>query len=168
MADNYLERRMEDYRNGRLSPRSSASSTRRAANQPVALDYMRVYVTAGTSAAGLAVIRHLRQAACKVAFCDTDSRKGPHTAQQTGSQFHPMADGYSDTALTRSIDHVCSRWGGVDMLIDTAGIVSQHIAEMLSERGIAFMSLHIPEGCEQSAALAPHIVSSLADTSTAL
>lgn len=168
MADNYLERRMEDYRNGRLKPRSTKSSTRRATSQTATLNHMRVYVTAGTSTAGIAIIRHLRQAGCRVAFCDTDNHKGSHMAQQTGSQFHSMTGGYNDISLTRSIDHVFTHWGGLDVLIDTADIVSPHIADLLRDRGVALMLLHLPDGCGSASALLPHVIRSLADTSTVL
>lgn len=102
MADNYLERRMEEYRRSQQGA-AVAHSRRHAAGLKagqVAVDYpaVRVLVTDACSEAGRATVAALRRFSCRVAMTDSDSRAGSLLAQQLGAQYHP---GTAPQALAR-------------------------------------------------------------------
>lgn len=120
MADNYLEKRMEEYRAGKLArkPRTVVANSRR---EPSPLEGFRVYVTGGASGIGRAVVEAFRRVGCRVAFCDIDRVKGAATAQATGSQFHPV-DVTDAVALENSVKHVISAWGDIDIIINNVGV----------------------------------------------
>lgn len=88
MADNYLEKRMDDYAKGRLSGRPSA---RRASGLKYPARTVLV-VNAGCDKSR-AVIKTLVDAGCKVAFTARDNKLGAAVAQQCGARFYPMALG---------------------------------------------------------------------------
>lgn len=113
MADNYLEKKLEDYRNGRLQ--SGVNSTYRKPNSQIT---PRAYVAGGCSEAGRSVIAKLRSYGWKVAFCDDNEKAGRDLAQTTGSQFHPIVE-LTESAIEKSLQTVVDRWGGVDYIILT-------------------------------------------------
>ncbi len=117
MADNYLERRMEDYQNGKLATRNRRSGS---INQIKSSDIsaMRIFVTAGTIGIGEKIVEHIAKHGCKVAFCDTDIKAGRQLSQATSSQFHPMSE-IALPHIKKSLDYVAEKWGGVDVVIDT-------------------------------------------------
>lgn len=123
MADNYLEKKMEEHLKGgsqlhrqRLSP-----SGNRPGKLVVDFPPRRVYVTGGASGIGAAIVKAFCDAGCKVAFCDSDRRKGTATAQKCGAQFHPL-DVTDTVALEASIRLVQERWGAIDVMINNVGI----------------------------------------------
>lgn len=118
MADNYLERRMEDYRAGRLGhPASHSRATTLPSPQAEpSLSGARVFIVTRSASASprtAALIRLLRSQGCRVAFTDTDSAAGNRLAQATGAQCHPVDCSDAD-ALDRSRALICRRWGGID------------------------------------------------------
>lgn len=117
MADNYLERRMEDYRSGRLAgnaPRKPSASPS-PASEPLLADARVFIITRSASASPrtAALIRLLRSQGCRVAFTDADSAAGNALAQATGAQCHPV-DCTDPAALDRSRAIIVRRWGGID------------------------------------------------------
>lgn len=135
MADNYLERRMEDYRSGKLSVRSPHHAHGKSHIAGSAdLSGLRVIVTDGLSSPTASyIVNNLLQEGCKVAFMGADSKEGSKLAQASGAQFHPVRDTASADALSAAVSHVTNRWGGVDVIIDLS---FPHFAENTLE-GIA-------------------------------
>lgn len=87
MADNYLEKRMEDYRSGRLpKARTSRSRTRAALEFPA----MRICIL-GITEATTAVITRLVATGCRVAFTAAAGVDGTKTAQTCGGRFYPCS-----------------------------------------------------------------------------
>lgn len=126
MADNWLERRMDDYRAGRLaSPRHK--QTRPAApsdSQTAPLAGARIFIrcrSVTASPAATALVRLLASTGCKVAFTDTDSAAGNSLARATGTQCHPI-DIADEVALKRSLELVNRRWGGIDFTVSQEDI----------------------------------------------
>lgn len=106
MADNYLERRMEEYRSrqgagSRVSHAHPLSSRLKPGQALIEYPAVRVLVTDGTSEAGRAVIDTFRRLNCRVAFTASDGREGAMLAQCTGAQYHP---GTGREALARLAD----------------------------------------------------------------
>lgn len=121
MADNYLERRMEDYRAGRLNAplRRKANPHSAAPTSEAALSSSRVLIlspSASASARVKALIDMLRAAGCRVAFTDSDARGGQALACASGAQCHPI-DFRDEAAMERSREIIIRRWGGIDMTL---------------------------------------------------
>lgn len=129
MADNYLEKRMEDYRAGRQGnayrPKQSPSL------QKSKLPRLRVFVTGGASGIGREIVRAFRQENCQVSFCDIDNRRGTETAQATGAKFYPV-DIADAGRLTACLDSVIADRGDIDVIVNNAGVFSQAPLEELT------------------------------------
>ncbi len=120
MADNYLEKRMEEYRAGKLSSRSHRPIRSISLKRP-SLPPLRVFVTGGACGIGRAIVRAFRDEGCYVAFCDNDLNAGRTTAQSTGAQFYPL-DVTDPDALEGALDNIVSRHGDIDVIINNVGI----------------------------------------------
>lgn len=91
MADNYLERKMEEYRSGKgVTYRHRTTPTgARPGTLNVKFPSRRVLVTGGARGIGRTIVKAFCDAGCRVAFCDIDSKAGAATAQATGRSFIP-------------------------------------------------------------------------------
>lgn len=87
MADNYLERRMEDYRSGRGGSRRLHASSR-SGRLSLPYPHQYVLVLGGDTPAGRAVLEAFSHSGATVAF--TASADGAALAQQTGARYYPM------------------------------------------------------------------------------
>ncbi|MCM1027996.1 MAG: SDR family oxidoreductase [Pseudoflavonifractor sp.] len=122
MADNYLERRMEDYRSGRLRATSRGSKSATATPLPSSVaetlgPSTRILIltrSASASSRARALIGLMRMPGCRVAFTDINSAEGTRLAQATGAQCHPI-DWTDEAALERSRGLIERRWGGIDV-----------------------------------------------------
>ena len=111
MADNYLEKRMEEYRSGRLAVRSRTSSSMRAPrrNDSLTLRYepMTVAVIADVMRPVVAeTIGAFTAVGCRVAFMAADVREGNAVAQRTGARDYPAALG-----LEGMLADMTAHWG---------------------------------------------------------
>lgn len=130
MADNYLERKMEEHRNGaqRKCVHKTASLGSRAGVWEVPFAERRVLVTGTGSALDALVVEQLRSVGCKVAFMGWEKSEGTELARRTGAQYHPTS--YSDAeGLTRSVALVCRAWGDIDVIISTLECLPSPILE---------------------------------------
>lgn len=122
MADNYLERKMEEYRSGKLSgkstPRHRGNTLIPATGYDVKLiGSQRVLVVGDCNdGVGLEILKMYRSLGCKVAFCDVDSKQGTAMAQKLGCRFYPV-----DVASPGKLDWVKGdlqkQWGGIDVIL---------------------------------------------------
>lgn len=122
MADNYLERRMDDYRSGRLNKpvRTAKHNKSASAAEVQPLTGQRVFIkvpSASASPRAIAMITLLRSAGCRVAFTDSDITAGNRLAQSTGAQCHPV-DIADEVAVARSEAALKSHWGDIDITVD--------------------------------------------------
>ena len=133
MADNYIEKKMEDLRSGAASRhqvRRSAvgSSASGAAPGDLTLYFpeMRIFVAGNaTTPLGVAIVRAMREVGCKVAFSGADADRGKAMAQELGTQFHPLsAPGEGSAVLPPSVAYTVRHWRGIDDLIVLGGTVS--------------------------------------------
>lgn len=81
MADNYLEKKMEDYRRG------VAPVHRLRRKRP--LEGVCVYVIGGTKPTGAAIVTLLAAQGARVAFSADDNTGGPSLAQRSGARYYP-------------------------------------------------------------------------------
>lgn len=123
MADNYLERRMEDYRNGKLSSKHmSPAVVKRPSMQ------LRVFVIGGDTELGITYVKNFRKSNWKVAFTDADLKSGRSLAQSTGAQHHPIA---ADNllAIEASVQKIVELWGAIDLVVNCAEILPEEIVK---------------------------------------
>lgn len=125
MADNYLEKRMEEYRAGKLAPKSQRHAAGAAVRKPgdltLSFPQMNALVLADDAGWAGAVCRAFRKADFRVAFCLTDSRNGNRIAQTSGCRFYPH-DPSDSLRLCVTLDDLVERWGGIDVVVDLRGL----------------------------------------------
>lgn len=123
MADNYLERKMEEYRSGKSQQRvvKRTPSGAKPGTINVKFPSRRVFVTGGAKGIGRAIVEAFRNADCRVAFCDNDSKVGTATAQATGAQFYPI-DVTDANALDACVERVIKAWGDIDVIVNNVGV----------------------------------------------
>lgn len=121
MADNYLEKRMDDYRSGKLSPSSRRPAGITSRSVKSAISQLRVLVTGGASGIGLAIVEAFRAEGCRVASIDIESVSGTHTSQANGSRFYCL-DVSDPTTLASAMDDIFARWGDIDVIVNCAGV----------------------------------------------
>jgi len=117
MADNYLEKRMEDLRSGRLA------SEHRSAASPLRKGYLhfpfpprRVLVTGGTAGTFRAIAEAFLKAGCKVAVFGHDREAGDRIAHDLGARFH-CVDLTSVSALKEAFGNLVKAWKDIDIII---------------------------------------------------
>lgn len=124
MADNYLEKKMEEYRSGALSRtnvRRKPISGEQSGSVRMKIDMLRVIVTDGAGEYAPAIIGRLREAGCKVAFRSDDEKGGRALAQKSGARFYPASfTGCVAADLTKV-------WGGVDAVVVTDGVITEGV-----------------------------------------
>lgn len=84
MADNYIEKRMEDYRRGNAGKRT-------AARRGLLFPAVSVFVYPADAAGGDVMLRTLVQAGYKVSFGVLDPSTGPALAAGCGARYYPLA-----------------------------------------------------------------------------
>lgn len=124
MADNYLERKMEEYQASkggkkRVIRRMPTGAPRGTIN--VKFAPCRVYVTGGARGIGREIVETFIKSGCRVAFCDVDDKQGALTAQATGAQFHPV-DVRDVKRLEDSLTRVAEAWGDIDVIVNNVGV----------------------------------------------
>ncbi len=111
MADNYLEKKFEEHLNASSKP----VAKRRVVHERKAL------VTGGAKGIGREIVRSLRVAGHKVAFCDIDEVQGRETALRTGADFYrvDIADAEAYRAFLREL---IAKWGTVEIIVNNAAV----------------------------------------------
>lgn len=118
MADNYLEKKYEEFQAKKTS--SVKSSYGKKKTSPIH-KMRRVFVTGGADGIGKAIVKAFRMAGNRVAFCDRNEISGRETAEKTGTTFYPV-DISDKEALESCIQHLFDDWGDLDIIINNAGI----------------------------------------------
>lgn len=101
MADNYLEKRMDDYARGRVSgPHARRTSGPRPGHAVIKYPPLTVTVLGANTPGADAIVAMFVAAGCKVTFTAADSKRGSEIAQQRGGRFYPggAASAASDMA----------------------------------------------------------------------
>lgn len=134
MADNYIEKKMEELRSGihaarrtsrRTCVRQSSSGTGMPGDLTLRFAELRVFVCGDAATSlGRAVVSALREVGCKVAFSGADSARGTEMSRSLGAQFHPLRNPSDNAALAASARYTISNWRGVDAVIGLGFIPS--------------------------------------------
>jgi NAD(P)-dependent dehydrogenase (short-subunit alcohol dehydrogenase family) len=87
------------------------------------LDGTRVLVTGGTNGLGRAMAEALLDAGASVAVTSRERARAEATAEALGARAVGIGmDVRDERAVSSGIDDVCARLGGIDMLVNNAGI----------------------------------------------
>ncbi|MDE5796165.1 MAG: SDR family NAD(P)-dependent oxidoreductase [Muribaculaceae bacterium] len=132
MADNYLERKMEDLRSGRLGSSTGKVSTSRPvySSRPVAgnsktlnfnLTSRRILIIGGCSGIGENVTQAFVKAGCRVAVFDTDREEGQNITKDGRIRFTPFVPEDTST-LERAWQNLITAWHDVDTVVITIQI----------------------------------------------
>ena len=107
MADNYIERRMEELRSGRLGIKKAIPGIRPKAR--------RVVVAGGCHGPAREKVIEFRKAGCRVAVFDADGQAGRTMAHDHGIRFHRV-DIEDESAVSNEMLSLLSAWQGVDVI----------------------------------------------------
>ena len=123
MADNYLEKKFEEYaiRKSTAKTKKIVSTGPKPEHIEVRFPTRRVFVTGGANGIGKAIVQAFRKIGCRVAFCDNDRKNGSLTAQTSGARFYPV-DVCDSKALQSCMHDIFTTWGDIDILINNVGI----------------------------------------------
>lgn len=160
MADNYLERRMEDLRTGRPSSPSnhrSGGSLRNSHSLNLVFPITRILVAEGLSELGMALVKAFRSVDMKVAFSAPSCPEGTFFARKSGARFCPSPD------MGSVIVSLEKAWGGVDMVVITSTEVNRIAYTRHQEGGPAVLAVNpesfpseTPESLARTVLLASH------------
>jgi len=133
MADNYIEKRMEELRSGKTpayKPRCTPSGAP-AGRVEFRFPPRRVVVTGGAAGIGRAIVQAFAGAGCRTAFFDIDREAGTATARATGSRFIPL-DVADAGALRQALEALMHEWGDLDVIVNNAGVSAFSALEQTS------------------------------------
>ncbi len=165
MADNYLERRMEDLRAGRLSSVSTRQTASRSAvnsQKRGMMKSLRVVVTGGAGLIGSAIVKAFRAEGAKVDILDIDRKRGSALAQASGACFRPI-DISDSCALATCFREIIDARGDIDVIVNCAADVDfVSLVDNDVERFMKTMAVNVLPVFETARLLARHRDSLLA------
>ncbi|MCM1293592.1 MAG: hypothetical protein NC111_07610 [Bacteroides sp.] len=123
MADNYLEKKMDDYRR-RQSPTAHRTG-------PKPTDRLSIFIVSDNAGFTEQMVTKLQTKAANIAFTMSDMHRGRELAQSTGTQHHPIHCDHEN--LCRSIELIKKRWGSIDLAITDRNISDEKVIELLKE-----------------------------------
>lgn len=120
MADNYLEKRMEDLRNGRLNASSHAQkrvvSSPRAGCLSIPFPERRVLVAGDLDGVGESIATAFRTAGCKTALFHADKAVGERLAHDVGIRFYNTIINEKEN-VQKSLGNLLKAWHDIDIAI---------------------------------------------------
>lgn len=111
MADNFLEKKFEEHLNASAQPVQRRKTPRER----------RAVVTGGAKGIGMEIVRALRIAGHKVAFCDIDADAAKETALRSGADFFHVDVADPDAYRGFLLD-VVKKWGGIDIIVNNVAV----------------------------------------------
>ncbi len=134
MADNYLERRMEELRSGKLAVKGGVPGIRPGG--------LRVLVAGGTKGESLEKVLEYRRKGYRVAVFDLDEKEGKRMAYENGIRFHRV-DLSDDDAIAKETESLLKAWRGIDIVVGEeriSSIIAQQIIQWRKSKPIPDLS----------------------------
>ncbi len=133
MADNYLEKRMEELRSGKTA--SKAPHTGSIANTlQFAFPSKRILIINGFSAEGYHVAESFRRAGSRVSFMsEADNERDESYIRKAGDAGYMICRAVSCESLTRTIKCILSQWRSIDIIIDFGSGLSDKIIPIIRD-----------------------------------
>jgi len=151
MADNYLEKRMDDYAHGRLGANGGRAKGRSGVKFP---HQQVLIVDCDASPCGAAILRILVEAGYTVCLTAADRKSGTQISQTYGGRFYPIAfESIADDVARRGERFdtiVLINPEDINKAIDATAQLAPHQWLVVSDTDVA-----LPEG-RQCAALTGH------------
>lgn len=118
MADNYLERRMEDLHSGRKTTIRSNSvySARRSAGTSFGPSPKRVLIAGDITPIGSELILRFIEAGSKVAFIGHDNTTAADLSRGRGLRYYPIGAA-NIAAVENAVTDLLAAWRDIDILI---------------------------------------------------
>lgn len=121
MADNYLEKRMEDMKAGRLKPKvASTGNAQRKGYVDFPFPPRRVLIAGRPEGVALDLMRAMLKTGSKVAIFDSDKPAGEALAYNEGVRFHNV-DVSNSGDVTSAFANLTEAWRDIDILISAVG-----------------------------------------------
>ena len=108
MADNYLEKRMEEFRSGKLAIKKAIPGIKPKAR--------RVVIAGGCHGIARDKALEFRKSGCRVAVFDSDEVAGKEMAHDHGIRFHRV-DLEDESTVSNEMLSLLSAWRGVDTIV---------------------------------------------------
>lgn len=108
MADNYLEKRMEELRSGRLAVKGGIPGIKPGSR--------RVVVAGGCHGVARDKTLDFRNIGCRVAVFDADEKEGRKMAYANGIRFHHI-DLNDRNAIEKETVALLNVWRGIDIIV---------------------------------------------------
>lgn len=125
MADNYLERKMDEYRSRGAAVKPSA--VRRKGILTFNFPERRVLVLGGNSQAGRNLVKEFAEAGCRVAVVDNGA-----TDANMSARYYDV-DLADRTAVADAVGRLLEAWTDVDVVIAVDTLVYEEIFVVISE-----------------------------------
>lgn len=110
MADNYLEKKMEELRSGRLAIKKAIPGIKPKGK--------RILIAGGCQGAAYEKALEFRRQGHRVAVFDTDEVSGKRIAHDHGVRFHRV-DIEDEYAVSNEMLSLLSAWRGIDVVVGT-------------------------------------------------
>lgn len=121
MADNYLEKRMEDLKAGRLKPTvASTGNAKRKGYVDFPFPPRRVLIAGRPEGVALDLMRAMLKTGSKVALFDSDKTAGEAMAYNEGVRFHKV-DVSTPADVAAAFANLTEAWRDIDILISAVG-----------------------------------------------
>ncbi|MDE7350336.1 MAG: hypothetical protein K2N25_04665 [Muribaculaceae bacterium] len=108
MADNYIEKRMEELRLGKLQIKKAVPGIRPKAR--------RVLVAGGCHGPAREKALEYRRQGCRVAVFDSDATAGRKMAHDHGVRFHRV-EIENESAIKREMLSLLNAWRGIEIIV---------------------------------------------------
>ena len=120
MADNYIERKMEDLRAGKLNVGSAARPFGKGKNYvSFPMPQRRVLIIEGSSQPARTIAGYFVKAGCKVAILDQESETGTFMAKNEGVRLIPVSADIHSSIIV-SFENLYAAWRGVDIVVSSS------------------------------------------------
>ena len=96
----------------------------------------RALVTGGAQGIGAAIVAKMRAEGARTAFCDVDADALKRVSAEPDSgdlDLPEVCDVTQEAEVARLVEHVCDRVGGIDVLVNNAGVNAYFDAAAMTE-----------------------------------